>query len=74
MVKTMKNALFRLRRKLTPSPKTLGICGLLVGRFVFAAFLGALPAWGVALATEANPWALWLVATWVHLVARRETP
>lgn len=37
-------------------------------RLFVSATLGAMPAFGIALATAQDPWGLWLVATWVHFM------
>lgn len=37
-------------------------------RLFVSATLGAMPAFGIALATGEQPWGLWLVATWVHFM------
>ncbi len=42
--------------------------GAMAVRLTLAIALGAAPAWGLALVTNANPWGLWLVSGWVHLV------
>lgn len=47
--------------------------GALAVRVTAAVIMGALPAFGIALAMGADPWGPWLIAAWVHLLMARGT-